>query len=209
MRNLKPIDALFPKTRHQVLIALFLEPNKWWYLNELANHLQTTASTLQIEIRRLANSGILEMDSSSKRKFFRPNRREPYFEDLRRLIEKTGGIVDVVDRSLKPFDTEIAFAMIYGSVASSTEHTSSDVDLLLVTELGLSALSQSLKSAETLINREINTFKMSKIEVFEKVRSNSHFIETIIKSPKIILIAHDNDLAELFKEESNQDTRDQ
>jgi hypothetical protein len=47
MRKSLVLDALFPAIRQQILAATLLEPEKWWYLTELASHLGTSPSSLQ------------------------------------------------------------------------------------------------------------------------------------------------------------------
>ena len=42
MRKSLVLDALFLAIRQKVLVATLLEPEKWWYLTELASHLDTS-----------------------------------------------------------------------------------------------------------------------------------------------------------------------
>jgi len=58
MRTERSIGALFPKTRQAILAATFLEPEKWWYMRELARHLRLTPSSLQRELDHLVRGGI-------------------------------------------------------------------------------------------------------------------------------------------------------
>jgi histidinol-phosphate/aromatic aminotransferase/cobyric acid decarboxylase-like protein len=53
MRKSSVLDALFPAIRQQILAATLLEPEKWWYLTELASHLGTSPSSM---LKRLEQS---------------------------------------------------------------------------------------------------------------------------------------------------------
>src|SRR5580700_1359162 len=60
MRNSSVLTALFPQVRQGVLAATLGQPDKWWYLSELAGRLGTSPSSLQRELSSLVASGILE-----------------------------------------------------------------------------------------------------------------------------------------------------
>jgi hypothetical protein len=45
------LDALFPAVRQQVLAATLLEPEKWWYMTELALRLGTSPQALLAHVR--------------------------------------------------------------------------------------------------------------------------------------------------------------
>ncbi|MGB6826533.1 MAG: hypothetical protein WBE41_00730, partial [Terracidiphilus sp.] len=59
MRNSSVLTALFPQVRQGVLAATLGQPDKWWYLSELAGRLGTSPSSLQRELSSLVASGIL------------------------------------------------------------------------------------------------------------------------------------------------------
>jgi hypothetical protein len=59
MRKPPTLAALFPTMRGDVLAATLTQPEKWWYLSELAQSLGTSPSTLQRELMALVERGIL------------------------------------------------------------------------------------------------------------------------------------------------------
>ena len=59
MRKRNPIDALFPKIRQSILAATYTQPERWWFMSELASFIKTTPSSLQRELGALIKSGIL------------------------------------------------------------------------------------------------------------------------------------------------------
>ncbi len=58
MRNSSVLTALVPQVRQGVLAATLGQPEKWWYLSELAGRLGTSPSSLQRELSNLVASGI-------------------------------------------------------------------------------------------------------------------------------------------------------
>src|SRR6266852_7791010 len=69
MRNSSVLTALFPQVRQGVLAATLGQPDKWWYLSELAGRLGTSPSSLQRELSSLVASGILVHRREGLRRF--------------------------------------------------------------------------------------------------------------------------------------------
>jgi predicted transcriptional regulator len=54
--------------RGELLGATLNQPDKWWYLSELAQFLKTTPSSLQRELKALVDGGILQQRREGTRK---------------------------------------------------------------------------------------------------------------------------------------------
>src|SRR5437588_12256581 len=107
MRNSSVLTALFPQVRQGVLAATLGQPDKWWYLSELAGRLGTVPSSLQRELSSLVSSGILVRRKEGTRAYFKAETKSPVFPDLRRLFEKTAGLAAMMEQTLKPFAKKI------------------------------------------------------------------------------------------------------
>lgn len=197
MRKKAPIDVLFPKTRQGVLAATFGQPERWWFLSELANELETSPSSLQRELESLVASGLLRQKRDGKRLYFQAESHSPIFADLRNLVIKTLGVTAGVKDALAQFEDHIRCAFIYGSVARSQEHALSDVDLMVIGSLGLSDLSPALRTLERKFNREFNPTCYSPQEFRKKVRFGNHFLMSILKEEKIFLKGDEHELEKL------------
>jgi predicted nucleotidyltransferase len=175
------LDALFPQVRQGVLAATLLQHNKWWYLSELAQFLKTTPSSLQRELSRLVEAGILMLRRDGRRTYFKAETRSPIFQELRQLLNKTAGVVPLLQQALLPFGDRIICSFIYGSVARNTERALSDVDLMVVGNAGLADLAPVLRKSEKLIAREISVISYSPGEFRKRVAEGDHFLSTVLK----------------------------
>jgi predicted nucleotidyltransferase len=146
MRNSSVLTALFPQVRQGVLAATLGQPDKWWYLSELADRLGTSPSSLQRELSSLVASGILVHRREGTRAYFRAQTQSPVFRDLQQLFEKTAGLVPILEKILKPFG-DIQCAFIFGSMARNRERAMSDVDVMVIGKAGLADLSPALRGA--------------------------------------------------------------
>jgi predicted nucleotidyltransferase len=197
MRNSSVLTALFPHVRQCVLAATLTQPEKWWYLSELADRLGTTPSSLQRELSALVASGILARRREGTRAYFKAETRSPVFRELRQLFEKTAGLVPIVRQFLEPFGDKIRCAFVYGSVARNREHATSDVDLMVIGKAGLADLSPALRKAEQRLGREVNATAYSPEEFREKVKSRDHFLTAILRGRKHFVRGGQSDLDEI------------
>lgn len=178
------LAALFPTVRGDVLTATLTQPQKWWYLSELAHFLETSPSSLQRELKALVDGGILESRREGARAYFKADARSPVFAELRGLIDKTAGVVPTLRTTLRPFDRRIACAFVYGQVARSEEHAESDIDLLVVGEVGLADLAATLRNAEVRLGRKLNITNYSKAEFRRKATARDHFLTEVLRASK-------------------------
>jgi DNA-binding transcriptional ArsR family regulator len=188
MRTTNSLGALFPKTRQAILAATFLEPQRWWYMRELARHLRVTPSTLQRELGSLVEGGILRQRREGKHVYFQAATDSPIFAELRGVVLKTVGLADVIRNALRPLRDRIQWAFIYGSVARAKEHAASDADLMIVGRVGLADVSSPLRKAEQKISRAVNPTVYTPEEFARKVKSRQHFVTTVLRSKKLFVL---------------------
>lgn len=194
MRNSPILDALFPGVRGSVLAATFLEPEKEWYLSQLASSLEMQPSSLQREVEALSRAGILKQRKDGRRVYLSPDTQSPVFSELKGLFDKTSGVGPVLEKALHGLEARIRIAFLYGSMARSVESSESDVDLLVVGEAGLSELVPHLRRAERRLARPVNATVFSVREFRRKARSHDHFLSGVLQGEKIFVKGNELEL---------------
>jgi predicted nucleotidyltransferase len=187
MRRSPVLDALFPVIRHQILAATLLNPEKWWYLSELAAQLGTAPSSLQRELAALTRSGLLEHRQDGRRTYYKSNTASPVFSSLRELFAKTVGIIPALKAEFLEFEDKVHLAFIYGSIAREEEQTHSDIDLMVIGSISTADLIPMLKRLEQSFQREINVMRYSEKEFKHKIRNKDHFLSSVLKE-KVVMI---------------------
>jgi hypothetical protein len=167
-------------------------------MRELARHLRVTPSSLQRELASLVKGGILHRRREGKQVYFQPATESPIFEELQGLILKTVGLADVIRDVLRPLAGRIQWAFIYGSIARSEERSSSDVDLMIIGQVGLADVSSPLRKAERRINRAVNPTTYTADEFAAKLKSGNHFIATVSRSKKLFILGDPGEFASTF-----------
>jgi predicted nucleotidyltransferase len=197
MRNSSVLSALFPRVRQRVLAVTLTQPDKWWYLSELADRLDTSPSSLQRELPSLVASGILAHRREGTRTYFKAETKSPVFRDLQQLFEKTAGLAATMKQMLTPFGGKILCAFVYGSVARGREHVTSDVDLMVIGRAGLYDLSPALRKAEERLGREVNVTAYSPEEFQDRIKSRDHFLAAVLRGRKQFVKGGQSDLDEI------------
>ncbi|MGP8251362.1 MAG: nucleotidyltransferase domain-containing protein [Terracidiphilus sp.] len=187
MERIATLDAIFPSIRASVLSSVLLEPERWWFLSELARHLGVRPSSLQRELDSLVETGILARREDGRRVYFKANTSSPVFKDLRGLVEKTAGIVPAFSNALETFGNRIELALLYGSLARGEEHSASDVDLLIVGSVKQIDLVPMLRKLEDRFGREVNATLYSPQEFRARLDAGDHFLSSVMKSRTILL----------------------
>lgn len=200
MRKDPTLDALFPKIRQGVLAATVARPEKWWYLSELAEYLHTTPSSLQRELASLAASGILRQRREGTRTYFKAEARSPIFRELRSLFEKTAGMIPTLRQALEPLENQIGSSFVYGSVGRGKETATSDVDLMVIGNVGLAELAPALRKVEARLGREVNVTNYSVREFRKRIAAKDHFVSTVLRGPKRFVKGTQRDLDEAIGE---------
>ena len=79
--------------------------------------------------------------------YYQANTDSPVFSDLRGLLFKTAGLVDVLANALEPLAAKLRTAFVYGSIAAGTEQSDSDIDLMIVGQVSPKELALPLRHA--------------------------------------------------------------
>jgi predicted nucleotidyltransferase len=196
MRKIAILDALFPTIRAGVLSATLLQPEHWWFMTELARHLEVTPSSLQRELESLVAFGFLLRRQDGRRTYFKANTESPLFPELSGLVEKTAGIIPELKRAIEKFGGRIELAFLYGSIARGEERAGSDIDLMVVGTLQQIDLLPILRKLENRFRREVNVTLFSPEEFRRKLASSDHFLSSVMNTKTIPLKGSLNELEE-------------
>lgn len=188
MRTTRPIDVLMTRNRQAVLAALLLQPERAWFLRELARHLRLQPSSIQKELSLLAGAGIVSRVVEGRHVYFQAETGCPIFPELQRLLVKTAGAVSALREALLPFGDRIVAAFVHGSVASGTEVGASDVDLLVIGRLRLFDLTPALDKVAEHLARPIHATVYPPAEFATKARTKHPFVRNVLAHDKLFVI---------------------
>jgi predicted nucleotidyltransferase len=178
-------------------------------MSELAHYLSVTPSSLQRELQRLSEAGILRQRLDGNRIYYRCNEDCPFISELQGLLIKTVGVLGLLEQALKPFLKVIDVAFVFGSFAQSSELVTSDIDLMIVGSVGLAELAVPIRRIEKRLNRPINPVILSSVEARAKLDSAHHFLASVQQAKKYFLWGKHSELGRAFSREEDQNAQDE
>jgi predicted nucleotidyltransferase len=194
MRRFGLIGALFPAVRGQILSALYLSPDREWYLSDLARHIGTRPSSLQRELAALTGAGLVVRTCNGNRAYHRANRECPVFSELRSLFVKTSGLAEEIRQALAGVGAGIRSAFIFGSVAAGTDRPSSDVDVMIIGVAALADVAAVLRPLEERLSRQVNASLCTEAEYRRGIETGRHFLAGVHAGPKLFIIGGEDGL---------------
>ncbi|TFZ08901.1 nucleotidyltransferase domain-containing protein [Ramlibacter humi] len=182
-------DALFPRVRQRVLAILFGNADRSFFLSEVVALAQSGSGAVQRELASLADAGLLNAWTQGNQKHYQANSQAPVFTELRGLVLKTSGAVDVLRAALAPLARQITCAFVYGSVARQEDTAGSDVDLLILSpSLAYGETFAALEGAAQQLARKVNPTLYTPEEWHKRRQQKNAFATRVLKQPKLWLI---------------------
>ena len=193
------LEALFGKTRRSILALLFSHAAESFHLRKILRLAGVSPGAGQRELKRLSDAGVILRTVKDNQVLFQANPQCPIFEELKSLITKTAGVVDVLRAALGPLAGRISMALLYGSLARGKAGRDSDIDLLVVGEVSFGDIVGSVARAQDLLRREINPMVMSLEEFHSRMSKGDHLLDSILKSPFVPVIGDARELDGMAK----------
>lgn len=192
-------DLLFGPLRQRVLSRLLLHPDTSLHVRELARQTGSQPGTLNRELAKLAEAGVLLRQPVGNQVHYQANRACPVFDELAGLLRKTAGLAGVLADALAPLAGRglVQLALVFGSMARGQETAGSDVDVLLLGDLTLADAVEALHPAQGMLHREINPVVYRPADFAAALAAANTWAREIVAKPKLFLIGGADDFAEL------------
>ncbi|HMM53466.1 MAG TPA: transcriptional regulator [Candidatus Desulfobacillus sp.] len=182
-------SALFSDSQSRVLRWLFGQPERGYHLSELRRLTGLGSASLQRELNRLVDAGLLVSERVGNLRRFQANPGSPVFGELVALTRKTLGAEPLLREALQPLLPGLLGAWIFGSVAKRTDTAQSDVDVMLVgKDLPLSRVLELLLPVEAQLGRKINPTCYTPAEFARRRGEPDSFVNRVLSQPILPLI---------------------
>jgi predicted nucleotidyltransferase len=188
-------EILSSRARAEIFRLLFRGANEEFHVREIQRRSGLNDRTIRQELQKLVRLDLIKGRRDGNRIYYGANRENSLYADIRNVVLKTIGLADALKDALK--DDRIRIVFVFGSIAKGEEKAESDVDLMVIGDLGLRHLTKLLSGVSEKIGREINPHVLAENEFQKRIESKEHFIANVLKSPKIFIIGSDNDLKAL------------
>jgi predicted nucleotidyltransferase len=187
------LNEILPPVRAEAFRLLFGSGAGEFHLRELSRLSKLGLGPWQRELAKLERLQLIHRRVDGNRRSFRANKEHPLYPDLVSLVAKTGGLWEVLNNALKDMKG-IRAAFVFGSLADGAGNASSDVDLMIVGDVGLRIIAPRLRHATDAIGREINPVVMSHTGFSSKVKEGDAFLKNVMAGKKLYIVGGADEL---------------
>jgi predicted nucleotidyltransferase/DNA-binding HxlR family transcriptional regulator len=180
------------RVRAEIFRVLFGLRGGELHLREIQRQTGFAVGTVRQDIEKLVKLGLVTRRQDGNRVCFAANEKHPLCQDIRQLVLKTVGLADALGAALKVDGIRCAF--VFGSVASGTAGAESDVDLMVIGNIGLRKVSALLSGLGSRLGREINPQVLTPEAFAKRAREKEHLVTSILTSPKIFVAGTNDEL---------------
>jgi predicted nucleotidyltransferase len=181
------------EARVKILELFTLNAGSEFYLREIAQRTGLAVRSVQRTVKDLSDIGILDREARGNSVYFRLNAVNPITPDLKAIFLKTVGLADLILEALAG-ESQIEAAFVFGSVAKGDEAASSDIDVAIIGEIPSRRLTDIVTNLERQTRREVNITTFARAEWGERISTGDHFVTTLLREPKIMLVGHEKEL---------------
>jgi len=196
--------ALFGKTRRSVLALFYRHAGESFYLRQTARLTGAGLGAVQRELQNLTAAGILRRRVQGREVYYQANPDCPIFAELERLMLKSAGLRDLLISALAPLGARVSLAFVFGSLARRGARPESDIDLLVVGEVGFGELVSALGPVQEQLQREINPVLYPGAEFSCKAAGAGQFLHRVLAGPKMFVMGDEDELARLAQPRLDQ-----
>lgn len=178
-------ELLSSRVKAEIFRLLFGSVKNELHVREIERRSGFAEATVRQELKRLLRLGVVESRRDGNRTYYRANDRHPLYPDIRNLVLKTSGMVEVLGERLDSSTVKLAF--VFGSVAAGSEKAESDIDLFVIGDTTLRQVGKMLSGISTTLGREINPHVFTRDEFVKRKKAHDHFVSTVLTEPKLFV----------------------
>ena len=186
-------EILSSNIRAEIFRNLFGLEKHSLHLREIERRTGFAVGTVQQEINKLQRLDIITRIKDGNRIYYKANTDHPIYPEIRNLVLKTSGLAELLKDALSA-ETKIKIAFVFGSIARKEERAASDVDLMVIGDIGLRKLTGLLMDVSEKLSREINPYRLTESEFIKRKKEKDHFLQEVLESPKIFIAGTEDEL---------------
>ncbi len=174
------------RVRVELLTHFFSHPEHC-YARSRSREIDENNDAVWQELNNLEGIGLLASEQEGNIKDYRLIPDCPIFEELRRIAFKDCGLGQALREGLGDLDA-VKWAFVHGSAAAGDEDVLADMDLMLVGQVDLLALSEVIARQEEHLAREINSLALTQAELAQRPTGSDPFTRNALQGPKVMLV---------------------
>jgi hypothetical protein len=181
------------KARRAVLTLFFQSPQDTYYLRDIVRRTGEEVNAIKRELDILVEGKVLDSERRLNKIFFRLNKNYLFYDEFLRIFAKTSRIASLI-KEAGPKLGKVKVLALSLKYVKKIDIRADEIYLLGVGTIVLPELAQVISYCEQDFGREINYTVMTEDELAFRKRNNDPFIGKFLRTPKVMLIGHEEDL---------------
>ncbi len=179
------LEQLFSsKTRVKILTVYMTDPNREYYVRELTRKLNERVNSVRRELINLARVGILVGTSRDRKKYYKINKENIIFPDLRNLVLKARLVPrDKFIRKIKALG-RVKYAILTGVFTG----IDNKVDMLIIGDISRPRLDKFMKVLKQDQGQDLNYTVMTSKEFKYRRDLDDRFLSSIFSNKYLVLV---------------------
>jgi predicted nucleotidyltransferase len=173
------------QTKARILDVLVSHPGESYHLRGLANAAGTDSGNTSKLLRSLVKMGLVLATRDSHSTRYSINHRSPLAAPLRQLIACAGSLM--MDLRAVAEGIQAAYIGVFGSVASGTDDSDSDVDVLVVGDISGVTAQAAFKAVGRKHRRTVNAVAVTQTELAKRLSEGGAFWTSVAQGKRIDL----------------------
>ena len=186
-------DLITSRVRVKLLTLLLSDPTKIYHVRELVRQTDEEINAVRRELLHLESCGIVSKEPRANRLYYSLRKSYPLFFELLELVAKTSNLGGELLKNRTKLG-KIKFAMLSGKFVRHLQHSSNEVDLVVVGTVVLPELAQLVRAEEGRRTAEINYTVMTEEEFHFRKSRRDPFIISILSSSRVMIIGDEEEL---------------
>ncbi len=188
------LERLFSsRTRIGLLGLFFSEPDRRYYVRQIARELKRDISGIKRELDNLERGGILTSEKVGNLRYYAANRNALLFPEIKGIIDKTVGVAATMEEVLKGV-AGIRSAYLYSRNSHAPGEGPGDIDLLIVGQVDLREVNEVITHLEGKLGRQINYTVFDEAEYERRRAEGDPSLSVILQGRRVILVGSDHGL---------------
>lgn len=181
---MRPLDALLSKPEQRLMSAVLVHPDQDFGTLELLTRMGNGRGAGSAVLKRWLDSGLLRERRVGNQRRLSANPQFVLYPELRQMVLKTVGMTDPLAKALAPIAGRLTEAFMFGSVASGTDTSESDIDVAVVGEVDLFDVSPLFDTVQSELGRSVHVNVYSP----QEWAADDPVLATIKRGPRIDLM---------------------
>ena len=188
------LERLFSsRTRIGLLSLFFSQPDRRYYVRQIARELKRDISGIKRELDNLERAGILASEKVGNLRYYAANRHALLFPEIKGIIDKTVGVAATMEEVLKGV-AGVRSAYLYSRNSHPPGEGPGDIDLLIVGQVDLREINEVVTHLEGKLGRQINYTVFDEAEYERRRTEGDPFLSAILQGRRVILVGGDHGL---------------